>query len=202
MKLYYSKGACSLVVRIIIHELGLKSEYEAVDLGTKKTATGEDYLKINPKGAVPAIITDAGETLTENSAIQQYLADNNHADELLPPIGNFRRYRVLEWLNYVATELHKSCSPLFNPNIPHDMKETIFLPTLNKKFDYIEQHLQHTKYLAGDTFTLPDAYIFIILSWQAHFKNDLSKWKHISEYFAQLQKRKSVQQALKEEGLI
>src|SRR5690349_19217638 len=122
MKLYYSKGACSLAVRIIINEIGLQSEYEAVDLKTKKTATGQDFLKINPKGSVPVIQTDEKQILTENAVIQQYLADTNKATQLLPALGNFERYRVLEWLNFISTELHKGFSPLFNPNVPNELK--------------------------------------------------------------------------------
>lgn len=107
MKLYYSKGACSLAPRIIINELGVKSEFEAVDLAAKKTETGQNFLSINPKGAVPVLITNDGQTLTENAVILQYLADTNEGTELLPAFGSFKRYRVLEWLNYIATELHK-----------------------------------------------------------------------------------------------
>src|SRR5689334_13101143 len=107
MKLYYSKGACSLAVRILLHELGIKSEFEAVDLKTKRTETNADFLKINPKGAVPTLTTDKQEILTENAVILCYLADEYKAIELLPAPGNFKRYRVLEWLNYVATEIHK-----------------------------------------------------------------------------------------------
>ena len=122
MRLYYSKGACSLVVRIVIHELGLPFEYEAVNLKTKVTATGEDYLAINPKGAVPAILTDDNILLTENAVIQQYLADKAYASQLLPAVNDIKRYQVLEWLNYVTTEIHKGFGPLFNSNIPDNLK--------------------------------------------------------------------------------
>lgn len=123
MKLYYSAGTCSLAVRIIINEIGLPSTYEAVDLKTKKTASGQDFLQINPKGSVPVIVTDDNEILTENSVIQQYLADKNNASSLLPALGHFKRYRVLEWLNYISTELHKGCGPLFSPSIPVELKK-------------------------------------------------------------------------------
>src|SRR5688572_12009519 len=113
MKLYYSKGACSLAVRIILHEIGAACEFEAVDLATKKTETGMDFLKINPKGAVPTLILDDKAILTENAVIQQYLAEKYHATQLLPPLGDMKRYRVLEWLNFISTDLHKSCGPLF-----------------------------------------------------------------------------------------
>ena len=107
MRLYYSKGACSLAVRIIINEIGTKCEYEAVDLKSKKTETGQDFLTINPKGAVPTLLTENNEILTEALVIQVYLADQFKNHQLLAPLGDFKRYRTMEWLNYVATELHK-----------------------------------------------------------------------------------------------
>src|SRR5690349_3300917 len=110
MKLYYSKGACSLAVRIALHELGIPCEFEAVDLKAKKTEKGADFFKINPKGAVPTLVLDDHTVLTENAVIQQYLADKQKAFEVLPPVNDMKRYRALEWLNFVSTELHKGCS--------------------------------------------------------------------------------------------
>ena len=125
MKLYYSPGACSLAVRILINEMGLDAEYESVDLKTKKTATGQDFKKINPKSVVPTLELDNKEILTENAVIQQYLADMNHATELLPAVNDFKRHRVLEWQTYVATELHKGMSPLFHAKYPDEIKENV-----------------------------------------------------------------------------
>jgi glutathione S-transferase len=202
MKLYYSKGACSLVPRIIINEIGLPCEYIAVDLKTKKTEAGEDFLKINPKGAVPTLMTNKAAVLTENAVILQYLADTNHATQLLPPINDFMRYRVLEWLNYITTELHKGFGPLFNPNVTQEMKDKIVLPILRSKFNYVNKHLENYTYLLGDNFTLPDAYLFVMLTWAKKFKFDFNEWPNISRYLLELQKRKSIQQSLKEEGLL
>jgi glutathione S-transferase len=154
MKLYYSKGACSLTVRILAHELGIACEFEAVDLKTKQTASGKDFFTINPKGAVPAVILDNNELLTENTVILQYLADQYKATQFLPAIGSMQRYHVLEWLNFVSTELHKNCSPLFNPNISVDIKKTIFLPILKAKLVVLEKQLSKSAYLSGDQFTL------------------------------------------------
>lgn len=202
MKLYYSKGACSLADRIVINELRLPCEFESVDLRAKKTETGKDFLQINVKGAVPTLVTDKGDVITENAVILQHLADHAKAIELLPPVGDLNRYRVLEWVNYVSTELHKGCSPLFNPNIPTEIKEQIFIPALMTKIGYVNQQLQGKKYLTGDHFTLPDAYCFVILSWlNNYFKIDLSQWKNVATYFADLQKRDSIKQSLEQEGV-
>lgn len=201
MKLYYSKGACSLTVRIIIHEIGLKCDFEAVNLQTKVTETGNNFLEINPKGSVPALITNDKKILTENSVIQQYLADTYNATELLPKIGDFKRYQVLEWLNFVSTELHKGFGPLFRPNYPTEAKEQFVIPLLKQKLMVVEKHLAQQKFLMGDHFTVPDAYLFIILRWLPGAKLDINEYPSLARYFSELTQRKSVHQALQEEGL-
>lgn len=200
MKLYYSKGACSLVVRIILNEIGLDCEFESVDLKSKKTQTGQDYLSINPKGAVPAIQLNNGKVLTENAVILQYLADTAKASNLLPLIGDFDRYRVLEWLNYITTELHKGLGIMFNPNITQDMKDKIFIPIAKIKLSYINKHLKNHQYLAGENFTLPDAYLFVMMRWATHFNIDYKECENLTRYFNELSKRASVQTSLKQEG--
>lgn len=198
MKLYYSKGACSMSIRITAHELGLKMDYESVDLGTKKTATGQDFWHINSKGSVPTLITAEKQQLTENIAILQYLADT-HPSSLLPKIGDFSRYRVLEWLSFMATDFHKAFSPLFNHTVPQDMKDAIFIPLLKKKVEYLNQSLKGKTYLTGETFTLPDAYCFVTLRWLAGNKIALSDYPDLQRYFNQVADRESVKAALKEE---
>ena len=200
MKLYFSKGACSLVVRIIINEIGLDCEYESIDIRAKKTQTGEDYLSINPKGAVPAIQLKDGKLLTENAVILQYLADTSNASHLLPSIGDFNRYRVLEWLNYITTDLHKGIGIMFNPKITQDLRDTIFIPIVKNKFNYINKHLQNHRYLAGDHFTLPDAYLFVMMRWAANFHIDLTECEHLVRYSKELSNRPSIQASLKQEG--
>lgn len=201
MKLYYSKGACSLAVRIVINEIGAPCEFESVDLHSKKTETGQDFLKINPKGEVPTLALDNGEILTENAVIQQYLADKYKATQVLPPLDNFQRYRVLEWLNFVSTDLHKGFGPLFNPDLPEDIKEKFVKPVLKKKLQWVDQHLSKNKYLLGDQFTLADGYLFVMLLWVLHFKMDLDKYINLSRYFSELKKRKSITQSLEQEKL-
>lgn len=201
MKLYYSRGACSLVVRIILHEIGISAMFESVDLKTKKTETGADYFKINVKGSVPAIELDNHEILTENTVILQYLCDTHNASALLPEIGGMQRYRILEKINFVSTELHKGFGPLFNPAVPQEIKDSIFIPLLKKKLSLANQFLQGQKFLCGNSFTLPDAYLFVVLRWTAAFKIDLTEWPELARFFAEMKNRKSVQQALQEENL-
>lgn len=202
MKLYYSKGACSLAIRIIIHKLNLTCDYESVNLKTKMTETGQNYLEINSKGAVPCLEIEPGELLTENNVIQQYLAEKYNAEDLLPQVGNLKRYRVLEWMNYVSTDLHKSCAPLFNPTIPKDIKDNIFIPILKSKLNFIENAMANKKYHLGENFHLPDAYLFVVLRWLPAFGMALSEYENLSAFFLDMKKRPAVIQALEEEGLM
>lgn len=200
MLLYFSPGACSLAPRIIINEINLPSDFESVDLKEKKTATGEDFFKINPKGAVPVLRTDEGQILTENAVILQYLADQHQAHELLPPVDQFERYRVLEQLNYIATEMHKGTGILFNPNVTDEMKQTVILPLIQKRLDYLDKRLSEHDYIVQTTFTLPDAYLFVILRWLFFFKIDFSNRVHLSKYFKRINARDAVQKSLQQEG--
>lgn len=140
MKLFYKPGACSLSPHIVLREAGLDFSIERVDLVTKKTETGADYLSINPKGQVPALVLDDGSLLTEGVAIVQYLADKVPDRHLIAPSGTLSRYHAIEWLNFIATELHKGFSPLFNPNTPDEYK-TIVRERLDKQFSYVDSVL-------------------------------------------------------------
>jgi len=201
MKLYYTKGACSLVPRIIINELGLKAEFESVNLKTKKTETDNNFLLINPKGAVPTLEIQPGLVLTENAVILQYLADSTNSTQLLPEVNDFNRYRVLEWLNFVATELHKGIGVLFNPSLSQAARDEVFIPLIKKKLTFIDTHLKNHAYLLGGTFTLPDAYLFVMLTWANNFKIDLQAWPHLTQYFKTLKNRPSIQKALADDRL-
>ncbi len=200
MKLFYSQGACSLVSRILLNEMGIPADYESVNLQTKQTETGQDFLNINPKGAVPTLCLENHDILTENTVIMQYLADHYQATNLLPPVGDFQRYRVLEWVNYITTELHKGFAPLFNPLVPQDLKEQVFTPILMRKLQYVDQALQDKTYLMGKHFTLPDAYLFVILRW-AIAKLDMASCVHLMTYQSNLKLRKSIADAVQQEGL-
>jgi len=198
MKLYFSKGACSLSIRIIAHELGLTLEYESVDLQTKKTSSGEDFLVINEKGYVPVLRLDNGAYLTENIAIALYLADT-HPSSLLPGLGDLQRYRVFEWESFVATDLHKSFTPLFNPKVPPELKDTLFIPALKSKLTVLNKALTENQFLTGDTFTLPDPYCFVCLRWLKKFNVDLAEYPQVKKYVELIEKRPAVQAALNEE---
>lgn len=202
MKLYFSPGACSLSVRILLHEMNLNAEYIEVDLKTKKTAQGEDFFKINIKGSVPALLTDNNELLTENVAIQQYLTTLNKSQQLLPSEADFSRFRVLEWLSYVSSDVHKAFGPLFDVRVPDDVKSNIFIPNLKNKLHYLESQMLNKSYLMGETFTLPDAYLFVVMRWLRKFKIDIKDWPNLDKYFALVKARESVKKALEEEGLL
>ncbi|HIA1347230.1 TPA: glutathione transferase GstA [Legionella anisa] len=200
MKLYYTKSACSLAVRIVLNELGLDFQDEEVDLKAKKTHSDENYLAINPKGAVPALHLDNGHLLTENQVILQYLADTTPGQKLLSPVGDLRRYHTLEWLNYVATELHKTVGIFFHPNLNEETK-SIFTSVISARLKYVNEHLANGPYLMGKDFTLPDAYLFVILSWTYYFKMDLSAYKHLERFMSLAAERPAIVTSLQQEKL-
>jgi glutathione S-transferase len=200
MKLYYSPGACSLAPHIALRELGLDFEAVPVDLKTHKLADGTDYYTINPKGYVPLLQLDNGEKLTEIAAILQYLGDLKPEAGLIPPAGTMQRYRVIEWLTFISSELHKSFSPLFNAAIPADVKQ-IFRDKLAKRFDLLDEHLADKDYLMGGQYTVADAYAYTILSWKDAVKIDMSPWKNLEAYIRRNAARNPVRQAVHDEKL-
>ena len=200
MKLYYTPGACSLSPHIALREAGLDFEAVQVDLGAKTTKDGGDYRKVNPKGAVPALEIDGGQILTEGSAIVQYIADKKPGTKLAPAAGTTERYRLQEWLNYIASEIHKGFSPLFNPKAP-DAWKAMVKDMLATKFDYLSKQLDGKSYLMGDTFTVADGYLFTILTWAKGMDIDLAKWSVLKGYVERVAARPAVNAALKAEGL-
>ena len=200
MKLYYSPGACSQAAHIVLHETGFSHDSVAVDLRAKTTADGSDYLRTNPKGAVPALELENGEVLTENAVILQYLGDRSGSSDLFPPPGDFRRYRVLEWANFVATELHKGFSPLFTPNASSEWKQAA-RDQLAKKFDYVERQVGSGPFLTGEQFTIADAYLFVMLGWTAVTDIDLARWPKLTAFRERAAQRPSIRQVLQFEGL-
>lgn len=201
MKLYYSRGTCSLSVRITINELGLDCEYISVDIKNKKTDNGEDYYKINSKGAVPCLITNDGITITENLAIQSYLANFANNTDIAPNRDNPNYYKFLEWFSYVTSDLHKSCLPVFMPLVPNQLKDELFRPFLGQKLKYVNSCLKDKKFLVGDNFTLVDGYLFTVVSWMPFLRIDISRWEHLTNYFKKLSTRPSIVKSLQEEGL-
>ena len=157
MKLYFTPGTCSLSPHIVLRELGEKFDLVKVDLGAKKTETGDDYTKVNPKGYVPALELKQGEVLTEGPAIVQYLADGAKATELLPPAGTMERYRAMEWLNFITAELHKAFGSLFNKSLNEEARRSV-IDRLSNRFAFLDKHLAANKYLLGNAFSVADAY--------------------------------------------
>ncbi|WP_025916654.1 glutathione transferase GstA [Herminiimonas sp. CN] len=201
MKLYFSPGACSLSPRIVLHEAGLAFEAEKVNLSKKTTAGGQDYRSINPKGSVPALQLDDGQILTEGPAIVQYLADLVPEKQLAPAAGSMARYRLMEWLNFIASELHKGFSPLFNPEVPEQSKQ-MARDALATRFEIVARQLASSDYLLGAQFTVADAYLFTVLNWAGFVQLDMSRWPAIAVFQARVAARPAVHAALLEEDLI
>ncbi len=200
MKLYYSPGACSLSPHIVLKELGLPFEAVLASTKTHKLADGTDYYTINPKGYVPLLELDNGQRLTEGPAIVQYLADQVPAKGLVAPAGTFERYRQIEWLNFVSTEVHKQYSPMFNPSMPEEAK-ALFRDKLRVRYTWLNQQLEGRAYLMGESFTVPDAYLYTVSNWAPRVNLDLSDLPNVQAYIARIAARPAVQAARKAEGL-
>jgi glutathione S-transferase len=194
MKLYFSPGACSLHPLITLLETGVPFEAVRVDIRAHKTKDGADYFAINPKGYVPALQLDDGSMLTEGAVIDQYVADLKPEAHAIPPAGTFARYRVLEWLNFIGSEIHKAFAPLHGP-APDEVKEAA-RARIGKRFDYVARELGEHPYLVDDTFSVADAYLFNILTWTTYTGIDLAKWPALQAFFARMMARPSVQAAL------
>jgi glutathione S-transferase len=201
MKLYYAPAACSQAPHIVAREAGLPIELAHVRFPDKVTDDGEKLTDVNPKGAVPTLRLDDGEVLTENAVILQYLADQARGSELALPAGGIERYRLLEWLNFIATELHKGFGPLWNPATPDSYKEAT-REALGKKFDYLQEKIGDGPYLLGERFSILDAYAFAVLNWTKIHAIDLGRWPGLSRYLARIADRPAVQETLRAEGLI
>ena len=199
MKLYYSPGACSQAPHILMHEIGLGHDAARVDLRSHTLEDGSSFYQVNPKGAVPVLELDNGETLTENAVILQYLGDRATSD-VLPPPGDFRRYRVLEMVNFITTELHKRFGFLFSPDATDEMKQLV-IRDLGKKLDYIDERLGAGPFLFGDTLTLPDAYLFVITGW-AEKMIGLDRWANLTAFRERMLQRPAVRHVLRFEGLL
>ena len=198
MKLYILPGACSMASNIALHEAGIQFEISKVDRRTKR-ADGVDFDTINPKGYVPALRLDDGQVLTENVAVLEYIGDLNPAAKLAPPAGTLERYRLLEWLSFINSEVHKSFSPLFNSEATEDTK-TYARNYLAKRLANLENALGDKKYLMGDQFTVADAYLFTVLGWSAHVAVDIGP--KLKSYVDRVRARPHVIEAMTAEGLI
>lgn len=200
MKLYFSPGSCGLASQIVLRETEQKFDLIKVDFKTKMTVEG-DYLKVTPKGFVPVLKLDDGDLLTEGAVILQWIADKHPEYKLLPPFGARERYKALEWLNFVASDLHKNMAVMFSPFLDGTTKIKFAEGNLTSKFEYIDEHLSGNDYVLGDQFSVADAYLYNVLSWPPRVNLDISQYSSIQKFMARMEQRPSVRASLEAEGL-
>lgn len=193
--LYFAPGACSFSPHLALREAGLPFVLERVDLRTKKTASGDDFSAMNPKGYVPALRLPSGEMLTEGPAIVQWIAEQAPEKNLAFKAGTLERARVQEWLTFIGTEIHKSFSPLFDRTASDDLKAAA-KARLAKRFAYTAEHLAGKTFLVGEQFTVADGYLFTVLQWTSFVGIDLGEWPELAAYRARLLERPTVTEAL------
>jgi glutathione S-transferase len=201
MKLYYLSGACSQAANIALREAGLKFDLVKVDRQTKQAADGLNFNEVNPKGYVPALTLDNGETLTENVAVLQYIADRNPAARLAPPAGTMERYRLIEWLAFINSEIHKSFGPLFRKDAPEDSK-AYARNNIATRAGWLNSSWGTRSFLMAEQFTVADAYLFVVLGWGKHTGIELGQWPQLQAFVARVGARPHVIEALKSEGLV
>lgn len=201
MKLYYSPGACSLSPHIVLRETATPFDLVMASTKTHKLADGTDYYTINPKGYVPLLELDDGQRLSEGPAIVQYIGDKAAASGVMPAAGTMARYRQIEWLNFISTELHKSYSPLFNPAMPEEGK-AVYRERLKGRYKYLNEQLEGKSYLMGESFTAADAYLFTVTNWAKHVGVDIAGFANLQAFMARMGARPAQQAALKAEGLV
>jgi glutathione S-transferase len=201
MKLYYAPAACSLAPHIVLREAGLPFTLQKVDTARHVTAESDDYYAINPKGQVPLLELDDGARLTEGPVIAQFIADRAGATTLMPAAGTRERYRVMEWQNYITSELHKSFTPLFAPGLDADAKRTL-ASRLRKKYEWVDAQLASRSYLTGETFTAADAYLFVVTAWAKFVQLDLGDLHNLQAFVRRVGQRPAVRDAMHAEGLL
>jgi len=200
-KLYYSPGACSLSPHIALREAGLPFDLVLASTKTHKLADGTDFYSLNPKGYVPLLELDDGQRLSEGPAIVQYIADQAPATGLAPAAGTMARYRLMEWLNFITSELHKGFAPLFNPAQSDDAK-ALARTSVGKRLQWVDSQLEGKSYLMGETFSVADGYLFTVAGWGKYVGVDISTLPQLSAFMARVAARPAVQAALKAEGLL
>jgi glutathione S-transferase len=201
MKLYYAPGACSLAPHIVAREAGLSLDLDKVDFANRTTASGRSFLEVNPKGYVPALQVQDGTVMTEVSALIQYLADQAPQAGLIPAAGTPERYKVLEWIGFISTEIHKGFGPLWNPTTPDAVKQAT-KEKLFQRFAYLDQQLDGRTYLTGEQFTVADAYLFVVVNWTNFHGLSLGDYLNLAAFMERVAARPKVQEALQAEGLL
>ena len=201
MKLYYSPGACSLSAHIALREAGLAFEAIAAPTKTHQLPDGSDYYRINPLGYVPLLELDDGSRLREGGVIVQYVADQVPHKNLAPANGTMARYRLQEWLSFISSELHKSFGPLFSPATPDDLKAAA-KEKLQKRFQFVDEHLAGKDYLSGSDFSVADGYLFTVTSWAPRVGLDLAALTNLEAHAKRVAARPAVKAAMEAEGLL
>jgi glutathione S-transferase len=201
MKLYYAPAACSLAPHIVLREAGLAFELVKVDTARHVTANGSDFYDVNAKGQVPVLELEDGTRLTEGPVIAQFIADSAGALSLMPAAGTLERYRVMEWQNYITSELHKSFTPLFHDDVDGNAKVAL-AGVLRRKLAWLDDQLAAHPYLTGEEFTAADAYLFVVLGWARFVKLDIADLSYLQAYIARVAARPAVREAMRAEGLL
>jgi glutathione S-transferase len=201
MKLYYAPAACSLAPHIVLREAGLTFDLAKIDTARHVIADGGDFYAVNAKGQVPVLELDDGTRLTEGPVIAQYVADSAGALSLMPAAGTLARYRVMEWQNYITSELHKSFTPLFHDDVDAKAKQAL-AGVLRKKLAWLDGQLAGRDYLTGEAFTAADAYLFVVLGWARFVKLDIADLSNLQAFIARVASRPAVREAMRAEGLL
>jgi glutathione S-transferase len=200
MDFYFSPMTCSLATRIALYELDEPATFHQVNIRTKQLTAGGDYLQINPKGQVPALRTREGVLLTEVPAVLQYLADLKPERGLAPKAGTLERYQLQQWLNYVATELHKQIFyTIFTPQWPAEAKMYVREQVVPAKYEFLSKHLDGREFLLDGGFTVADAYLVTTLNWCQAAGIELGRWPVMQGYLDRVRTRPAVGRAMKEE---
>jgi glutathione S-transferase len=200
MKLYFAPGACAMASQIVLREAGMKFDLVKVDLQAKKTADGQDYKKINPKGYVPCLQADNGEIFTEGAVILQWIADQVPDKKLLPKFGTKERYRAMEWLNFISTELHKGLGSLFNKSL-NDEARKVITEKIGSRLEFLNAHLKTQTWMLGNEFSVVDAYVFNIIRWSTSVKIDMAPYPAILGLMEKVGTRPSARASIEGEGL-
>ena len=201
MKLYYSPGACSLSPHITLHESGLAFEHVLAPTKTHLLPDGTDYYAINPLGYVPLLELDDGTRITEGPAIVQYIADQVPDKNLAPAYGTMARYKMMSWLNFIGTEVHKNFGPLFNPANSDEVKAAARERVIGR-LRHVNEQLEGKQYLLGDVYSVADGYLFTVSNWAGFAGVDISGLAHLNAFRARMAARPAVQAAMKAEGLL
>lgn len=207
MKLYYSAGSCSTSCHITLEESGLKYEAVEVDWDNASDPNVAVVTRLNPLGTLPIMITHDEKQLDQNIAIHTYIADQVPGKKLLPEVGTTERALAMNWLSFVASDLHKSIGGLFSvPAISPDkniqsVARKYMIERANQYLNYMDSNLSGKDYLMGDTFTVADAYAYVVTGWTKWLEIPLTPYAQIQKYLARIASRPAVAKVLREEGL-